>query len=67
MTLIKSNKALAKEIGVSERTITSWRSEGILAPAIVSDFRRTIIYNLEKVYECLNHRHRNTSRLKNPS
>lgn len=53
---IKGNKALALEIGVSPQTIWSWKSSGALNDAIISDFRRTIIYDLEKVYECLNHK-----------
>lgn len=57
-TIIKGNKALALEIGVSPWTICMWKSEGILDKAIISNFRRTIIYDLEKVYECLNHKKR---------
>lgn len=53
---ITGNKALALEIGVSSRTIGMWKAEGILDKAIISNFRRTIIYDLEKVYECLNHK-----------
>ncbi len=55
-TTIRGNKALALEIGVSPWTISMWKAEGILDNAIVSNFRRTIIYDLEKVYECLNHK-----------
>jgi len=53
---ITGNKALALQIGVSARTIGLWKAEGILDKAIISNFRRTIIYDLEKVYECLNHK-----------
>lgn len=51
--LIRGNKALAAQIGVSQRTISQWRSEGILSDATVADFRRTIIYDIRKVFECL--------------
>lgn len=53
---IKGNKNLAAAIGVSRGTIWIWKSSGILDKAIISEFRRTIIYDLEKVYECLNHK-----------
>lgn len=53
---IKGNKALAMAIGVSPQTICAWKAEGVLNNAIISNFRRTIIYDLEKVYECLNHK-----------
>lgn len=56
MTIIKGNKALAQRLGVSRRSVQQWRKEGILHPAIVSDFRRTIIYDLDKVLECLRSR-----------
>lgn len=58
LTKIKGNKALAAELGVSPWTIWSWKAAGILDRAIISEFRRTIIYDLEKVYECLNHKKR---------
>lgn len=55
---IKGNKALAAELCVSQWTIWNWKASGILDRAIISEFRRTIIYDLEKVYECLNHNKR---------
>lgn len=55
---ITGNKALAAEIGVSPWTISTWKTSGVLDKAILSEFRRTIIYDLEKVYECLNHKKR---------
>lgn len=56
MTIVKGNKALAQRLGVSRRSVQQWRKEGILRPAVVSDFRRTIIYDLDKVLECLRNR-----------
>lgn len=56
MTRIKGNKALAEEIGISLKTLYNWKREGILEPAVVFHYRRTIVYNLEKVFECLKHR-----------
>lgn len=53
MQLITGNKALSEALGVSRRTIQSWRKEGILAQATVSDIRRIIIYDLDKVLQCL--------------
>lgn len=55
-TTIKGNKALAKALGVHPVTICKWRRRGLLAKATLVDFNRTILYDLEKVYECLNHR-----------
>ena len=53
---IRGSKALAAELRVSQETVRKWRKEGVLRPATLVDFRRVIIYDLEKVYECLNHR-----------
>lgn len=55
-TTIRGSKALAERLGVSRWTVYQWHKEGILKSAILSEFRRIIIYDLEKVYECLNHR-----------
>lgn len=55
-TIIKGNKALAEVLNVHLCSIQRWKKEGILAPSIICDFRRTIIYDLEKVFECLNHK-----------
>lgn len=53
---VTGHKALAARLGVTSRTVQYWKSEGVLNNAILSEFRRTIIYDVEKVYECLNHR-----------
>lgn len=53
---ITGNKALAAILGRTVRTIHTWKSEGVLDAAIVSNFRRTIIYDLDKVYQCLNNK-----------
>lgn len=55
-TIIKGDIALAAELGVSTRTIRTYKKEGILAKAIISNYRRFIAYDLDMVYECLNHR-----------
>ncbi len=52
---IRGNRALAEKLGVHFTTVQKWRSLGILAPATLSEFGRVIIYDLEKVYECLNY------------
>lgn len=56
---IKGNKALADTLGVSLRTVQQWRRDGILKKATISDFRRTIIYDLDKVLQCLQNRKAN--------
>ena len=53
---VKGNKQLAKELGVSRDTVQEWRKRGILAPAVLADIGRIIIYDMEKVYECLHNR-----------
>lgn len=54
-TIIRGNKALAEKLGVSTVTVWNWKRNGVLMPAILSNFGRVIIYDLEKVFECLNH------------
>lgn len=56
MTPIRGNKELAKRLQVSERTIGSWRQRGILDAATLSYYGRVIVYDLDKVYECLNYK-----------
>lgn len=51
--LIRGNKALGATLGVNERTVRRWRTEGLLAEATVVDLRRMIVYDLDKVFECL--------------
>ena len=53
-TLVKGNKELAERLGVHPQTIQKWRKRGVLTKATVSDFGRTIFYDLDKVFECLN-------------
>ena len=36
-------------------TVQNWRKSGVLTPATIAEFGRVIIYDLEKVYECLHH------------
>lgn len=55
-TIIRGNKALAERLGVSQVTVWNWRKSGVLIPATISEFRRVIFYDLEKVFECLNHK-----------
>lgn len=60
---IKGHNNLAAELGVSPRTVQRWNASGILAPAVLSRYGRVVIYDLDKVFECLNHQtmhqHRN--------
>ena len=52
-TIIRGSKALAKVLGVHYNTVLRWRMEGMLTPATLADCGKTIIYDLEKVFECL--------------
>lgn len=54
MRLIKGNINLAKEIGVSERTISRWKHEGLLSKSIIGHIRRTIIYDFDIVLSEIN-------------
>ena len=55
-TTITGNRNLARTLGVHWQTVHNWRKSGILKPATLSDYGRIIIYDLDKVYECLNHK-----------
>lgn len=52
-TIIRGNKALAKELGVSERTVVSWKTKRILDKGIIAQRSRVILYDLDKVLDCL--------------
>lgn len=52
---VKGNRALADKLGVHYMTVQNWRKRGVLTPATIAEFGRVIIYDLEKVYECLHH------------
>ncbi len=53
-TMIKGNRRLAKALGVHYTTVQKWKSSGRLNKAILIQWGRVIIYDLEKVFECLN-------------
>lgn len=55
-TIIKGNTALAMTIGVHRKTIDLWRKKGVLAPATIAEYGRTILYDLDLVFECLHHK-----------
>lgn len=54
--LVKGNKGLAARLGVHVQTVLNWRRSGVLEAATVVDYGRTIVYDLDKVGECLRHR-----------
>lgn len=47
MILIKGNKALAKELGVTDVTISQWKAKGWIKP--LKRIGNTIFWDLEKV------------------
>lgn len=53
---ITGNKRLAAILNVHYNTVTKWKKLGVLDNAILSNFGRIIIYDLEKVYQCLNYK-----------
>lgn len=56
MTTVTGNKRLAEALNVSLRTIGNWRQRGILDKAVISYYGKIIIYDLDKVYQCLNYK-----------
>lgn len=53
MQLVRGNKGLAETLGVTTRTVQTWRKKGLLASATVVDRSRVIVYNLDEVFKCL--------------
>lgn len=55
-TTVKGSRELARKLGVHYMTVQGWRNKGILAPATLAEYGRTIIYDFDKVLECLHHK-----------
>ena len=53
--IIRGNKALAYALSVHHNTVYNWKKSGVLDKAILSEYGRVIIYDLDKVFQCLNH------------
>lgn len=53
---IRGNKCLAEWLGVCEWTVCQWKTQGVLDNAIKSEYGKVIIYDTEKVMECLKHK-----------
>lgn len=51
--IITGNKALAVRLGVGRTTIQAWRRKNLLSSAELCNCGRVIIYDLNKVFECL--------------
>lgn len=49
-------KALAERLGVHRCTVHRWMKQGVLKRAILSHFRKIVIFDIEMVYKCLNHK-----------
>ena len=54
-TLITGVHRLAKALDVSHTTVYGWRRKGVLDAATVAEYGRIIIFDLEKVLQCLHH------------
>lgn len=52
---VRGNKGLAERLGVSPRTVCTWRQKGWLDEAVVSEIGRVIIYDVEEALKCLNY------------
>lgn len=55
-TTVKGVGKLAEALGLHRSTVSRYRNSGILKPATLSEYKGIIIFDLEKVYQCLNHR-----------
>lgn len=55
-TIVRGIGALANALGVHRATVSRYRKEGILRPATVSEYRGIVLFDLDKVYQCLNHK-----------
>lgn len=54
-TIIRGNRTLAKVLGVHYMTVQNWRKNGVLKKGTVAEYGKVIIYDLDKVLECLHH------------
>lgn len=50
---VRGNKGLAEKLKVSVGTVQRWKRDGILDPAVVCDYGRVIIYNINKAKACI--------------
>lgn len=55
---VTGNRNLAIALNVHRNTVNKWKRQGILNNAILSQIGRIIIYDIEKVYQCLNYKKR---------
>lgn len=55
-TIIKGNTNLAATLGVHRKTVDGWRKKGVLDPATIAEYGRTILYDLDLVLQCLHHK-----------
>lgn len=53
---VRGNNGLAKALKVSVGTVQGWKKSGILDPAIVCEYGRVIIYDLEKAKSCIGYK-----------
>ena len=51
--IIRGNKKLAEHLGVHHQTVQAWRRKGLLAKATVAEYGRIILYDLNRVLDCL--------------
>lgn len=54
--IVVGHKNLAKIVQRHPKTIEEWVKRGVLDSAILSHYGRTYIYDINKVFEALNHR-----------
>lgn len=52
---VRGVKGLAERLGVHKCTVQKWRNMGVLDKATVADYGRVIIFDFDKVCECLQH------------
>lgn len=52
---VRGVKGLAERLGVHKCTVQKWRNMRVLDKATVADYGRVIIFDFDKVCECLRH------------
>ncbi len=52
---VRGVKGLAERLGVHKCTVQKWRNMGVLDKATIADYGRIIIFDFDKVCECLKH------------
>ena len=50
---VRGNKGLAAKLKVSVGTVQRWKNDGLLEKAVICEYGRVIIYDLNKAKDCI--------------